>query len=203
MILEGLVTTCDVEGRPHLAPMGPIVSPDMRQLVLRPFQTSQTFAHLARSGQGVLHVTDDVELIARAAVDRLESLPAMTKADAVEGWILSDACRWYAFRIVASDTSRPRAEMTADVVAHGELRPFFGFNRAKHAVIELAIVATRIHLLPAAEIAAEFERWQPIVHKTGGAAEQRAYDFLGEYVAAALERENDKRDVHPCVEQPR
>ena len=34
-------------------------------------------------------------------------------------------------------------------------REFFGFNRAKHAVLEAAILATRVELLPADEILSE------------------------------------------------
>lgn len=68
MILEGLVTTLDESDRVNIAPMGPIVDPSMTTLVLRPFKTSRTFANLRASRQGVFHVTDDVWLLARAAV---------------------------------------------------------------------------------------------------------------------------------------
>ena len=79
MILEGIVTTVNVDGSVNISPMGPIVD-DLRieRLVLRPYQTSVTCQNLLRTRQGVFHVTDDVEIIARAAVDRLEQLPART-----------------------------------------------------------------------------------------------------------------------------
>ena len=72
----------------------------------------------------------------------------------------------------------------ADVVDCGALRDFFGFNRAKHAVLELAILATRIQFLPAQDIAAEIDRFETIVAKTGGAAEHRAFAFLSNYIRA-------------------
>ena len=67
----------------------------------------------------------------------------------------------------------------------GRLRDFFGFNRAKHAVVEAAILATRIHLLAAEEIAAEFRKLGVIVGKTGGDQEKEAFAFLERYVAEA------------------
>ncbi len=70
MILEGVVTTRDPHGRLNVAPMGPIVDAEMRELRLRPFQTSTTFRNLKTTGCGVFHVTDDVLLIARAAVGK-------------------------------------------------------------------------------------------------------------------------------------
>ncbi len=185
MILEGLLTTTNADGSPHVAPMGPIVREEGNELVLRPFRTSTTFANLERTGVGVFHVTDDVEMLARAAVGRLETLPALQHAAAVDGWILSGACRWSAFRVRSADLSSERATFVAEVVDRGTLREFFGFNRAKHAVVEAAILATRVHMLPVAELNEQLARLEPWVAKTGGPQERRAFDFLVEFIRQA------------------
>jgi hypothetical protein len=197
-ILEGLVITCDSGGAAHLAPMGPLVDESMRTLRLRPFQTSTTFQNLQRTGEGVLHVTDDVELLARAAVGKLASLPALREAEKITGWILADACRWYEFRVISLDTSQPRSEIVAEVVAHGRQRDFFGFNRAMHAVLELAILATRVHLLSPDFLRAEIERLAVPVQKTAGPRELRAYEFL----SAHLQRTLAEQAVSSSVEPP-
>jgi hypothetical protein len=184
ILLEGIVTTLGEDGVPHIAPMGPIVDADFNVL-LRPFRTSVTFQNL-KPRQGVLHVTDDVELLARAAVGRLESLPRLLPAEAVDGVILADACRWYAFRVESLDDRDDRTRIVARVVDRGTLRDFFGFNRAKHAVVEAAILATRIGLLDADHIRGEFARLAVLVEKTGGRQERRAFAFLQEYVAEQL-----------------
>lgn len=185
-ILEGLVTTCDLGGQPHLAPMGPIVDDEMHTLRLRPFQTSTTFRNLQRTGEGVLHVTDDVELFARAAVGKVETLPPMLSAKHVTGWILADACRWYEFRVTSLDTTQDRSEIIAEVVAQGFQRDFFGFNRAMHAVLELAILATRVHLLAPEYLQAEIERLAVPVQKTAGPKETRAFEFLAAHLRNKL-----------------
>jgi hypothetical protein len=186
-LLEGVVTTLNADGSPHIAPMGPIVDRNFERLLLRPFRTSVTYQNLKRAGQGVLHVTDDVELIARAAVGRLEALPPLRRADGVDGVIIADACRWYAFRVESLDDSDQRTAIAARVVDRGHLREFFGFNRAKHAVIEAAILATRIELLEAQMIFDEFERLASPVVKTGGIEECRAFEFLRQYVREKLQ----------------
>ena len=186
LILEGILTTLNADGSVNISPMGPIVDPSMATLTLRPFNTSTTYANLKRTGQGVFHVSDDVELIARAAVGPVVPPPRLVPCQAVEGWILADACRWYALRVGEIDDRQERVVMTAEVVDRGRLRDFFGFNRAKHAVVEAAILATRVQFLPAAEILAEFERLKVPVEKTGGPAEHAAFDFLLNYVHAAL-----------------
>jgi hypothetical protein len=178
MILEGLVTTRDADGSPHLAPMGPAVEPSMRSLVLRPFPTSHTCRNLLERPEGVFHVTDDVLLLARAALSAADPPPALRPAREVAGWVVADACRSYEFRVTAVDTSTERVRMECEVVRADRHRDFLGFNRARHAVLEAAILATRTDFLPLDEVAVEFRKLAVLVDKTGGPAEHEAFAFL-------------------------
>lgn len=182
MILEAIVTTLNADQSVNVSPMGPLVDASMKEFTLRPYETSMTCQNLQRTRQGVLHVTDDVELLARAAINQLDPLPEMVAATAVEGSILVAACRWYAFEVVSLDDRNEPVTMQCQVVESGRQRDFFGFNRAKHAVLEAAILATRVHFLPAALIRSQLEQLAVIVGKTAGAQEQRAFDLLQDYV---------------------
>ncbi|OHB77550.1 MAG: hypothetical protein A2W31_18215 [Planctomycetes bacterium RBG_16_64_10] len=162
--------------------MGPEVDSDFKSLQLRPYQTSMTFANLKRTRQGVLHVTDDVELFARAAIGPVQPPPTLIPAGAVDGYILADACRWFAFRVTAVDDDGQPARIDAVVVDRGTQRDFFGFNRAKHAVLEAAILATRITRLPPAQIQADMDRLAVLVAKTAGPQERRAFGLLNDYL---------------------
>ena len=182
MILEGLVTTLDADGEIHLAPMGPYLEgPEFQQFELRPFATSQTYLNLRRHGEGVLHVTDDVLLLAQAAIGQAR-VPSCEPTQSVRGFVLADCCRYFEFRVTTCDESQERVRMTAEVVHAGRKRDFFGFNRAKHAVVEAAIFATRIAILPIEQITAEFQRLRPLIEKTGGKAEIRAFELLDQFV---------------------
>jgi hypothetical protein len=185
-LLEGIVTTLNRDGTPNIAPMGPIVDADFEWLLLRPFRTSVTYENLKVSGQGVFHVTDDVELLARAAVGRLEAAPELLPAEAVNGVILTNACRWYAFRAESLDDREDRTSIVARVIDRGTLRDFFGFNRAKHAVVEAAILATRLNLLESSHVLSEFDRLAVLVEKTGGHEERRAFEFLRLFIREEL-----------------
>ncbi len=187
MILEGIITTMNADGTVNISPMGPKVDDAMRQMLLRPYQTSTTFRNIARTGQAVFHVTDDVELLAQAAVGSPDPMPRLEPCSAVEGQILAGACRWYALTVRSLDDSRERTEIVCDVVESGRLRDFFGFNRAKHAVVEAAILATRTDFLSADDVLADFARLRLTVDKTGGPAELRAFEFLHSFVAARYE----------------
>ena len=135
MIIEGLMTTLNANSDVNFAPMGPIVDEQMTELWLRPFQTSNTYKNLKVRPYGVFHVTDDVLLIARAALDRFMELPSTFPAEKVMGRVLSDCCRWYEFEVVELDDSSERTSIRAKVLHTGRLRDMSGFNRAKHAVL--------------------------------------------------------------------
>jgi hypothetical protein len=182
MILEGIVTTIAPTGEIHIAPMGPRVDGAMQRLVLRPFRTAQTYWNLCKHGEGVFHVTDDVLMLAQAAVGRLTTVPALLPARKIRGHILADACRAYEFRVSAIDDREERVNIELDVLTMVRQRDFFGFNRAKHAVVEAAILATRINLLAREQIEEEYRKLSVLVQKTGGEQEHEAFRFLEAYV---------------------
>lgn len=185
MILEGIVTTISADGRVNAAPMGPVVEDvpgPIATLILRPFSTSRTFHNLCEVPEGVFHVTDDVLLLARATVGDapVETVPSTV----VHPPRLVDCCRFYEFRIQEFDRHEERGRIVADVVASGRVRDFFGLNRAKFAVLEAAILASRLAILPMREIRDQIVRLAPLVEKTGGSREKLAWDLLTEYVKA-------------------
>ena len=178
MILEGIVTTLDEHDELNIAPMGPRVDEQMQRFLLRPFQTSTTYHNLKVHGEGVLHVTDDVWLLAQAAVGSIDPPPELFPAKSVKCQVLANACRWYEFRVTELDDRAERTSIECQVVHSGLIRDFFGLNRAKHAVVEAAILATRTEFIPIKQILDDFKKLSVLVEKTGGRDERRAFAFL-------------------------
>lgn len=178
MIVETIVTTLDPEGAINFAPMG--VEWGEESIVLKPFLETTTFRNLSASGAAVVNLTDDVMLFARGAISspQFPSLPASV----VRGVVLEAACSWRELEVLQIDATPPRSRIDTRVVHRGVLREFIGFNRARHAVLEAAILATRTHLLPAEQIRDEFARLQVIVDKTAGPRERDAMELLTQYV---------------------
>lgn len=185
MILEGIVTSRDQRGELNIAPMGPLVNDELTHLILRPFQTSRTFSNLKETGYGVFHVVDNVLLLAKAAIGQLDEIPETFPAEQIPGEILESACRWYEFQIDSIDETNERTVMQASVVHSGRIRDYFGLNRAKHAVLEAAILATRTHLIEQDQLQAQYRHLAEIVQKTAGPDEQTAFDLLEEYISKA------------------
>ena len=185
MILEGIVTSLNESGELNIAPMGPQVDQAMSQLVLRPFQTSRTFSNLKETRCGVFHVVDDVLLLAKTAIGTLQETPETFPAEKITGRVLASACRWYEFQIATIDESDARTVMQATVIHQGRIRDYFGLNRAKHAVLEAAILATRTHIIEQSVLLAQYESLAEIVRKTAGPDEQTAFRLLEEFISKA------------------
>jgi hypothetical protein len=128
----------------------------------------------------IVNLTDDVMLFAQGAISspQYPTVPAVI----VRGVVLQAACSWRELEIHSIDDTPPRSRIEARVVHRGTHREFIGFNRARHAVLEAAILATRTHLLPAEQIQEEYARLQVIVDKTAGPREREAMALLTEYV---------------------
>src|SRR2546425_1136322 len=122
-------------------------------------------------------------LFARGGIStaRFPTVPATL----VRGVVLEAACSWREVEVRSLDATPPRARVATAVVHQGFRCEFLGFNRARHAVLEAAILATRTHLLPAGLIRVEFARLQVSVDKTAGPREHEAMALLTEYVRTA------------------
>ena len=68
------------------------------------------------------------------------------------------------------------------MVAQRSHAPFRGFNRAQAAVIEAAILVSRLHMLSPDKIDAEREYLRIAIDKTAGPAEREAWGWLMEWI---------------------
>jgi hypothetical protein len=184
VIVEGVATTWDANGVVNVAPLGPLVAErppsHWKGLLFRPFPGSKTYANLKAVGEGVFHLTDDVLLVARSAVG--DVMPETVPTERLSGRRLTDCCRWFEFRIAEWNENGERPQAQAIVLHQGVGREWTGFNRAKHAVLEAAILATRLHLLGREAVQQELERLRSPVEKTAGKAEREAFAMLIEHV---------------------
>ena len=178
MIVETIVTTRGRDGTVNCAPMG--VEWDEDTIVLKPFLETATYRNVAATGAAVVNLTDDVRVFAQAAISNptYETEPAVV----VDGVVLAGCCSWREVAVRAIDHTPPRARIDTAVVHRGMRREFVGFNRAAHAVLEAAIYATRVHLLPRTFIDSELDRLQVIVNKTAGPRELEAMTLLVDFI---------------------
>ncbi|MGH7359572.1 MAG: DUF447 domain-containing protein [Candidatus Rokuibacteriota bacterium] len=188
MILETVVTTLDEKGEANFAAMGVVWGEE--RLLIRPYVGTRTYRNLVRAREAVVNVTDNVLVFAMSALsrERFDCRPAAR----VRGVILDDVCHWR--EVTVEDISVPapspagagRADVGTRVVAAAARRPFPGLCRAKHAVVEASIVASRVGRLPEEDVLRELERLAPLVDKTGGSTEREAMAYIRAHVARRI-----------------
>ena len=156
MIRETIVTTVDRLGAVHIAPLGIIAEGE--QWIIAPFRPSKTLDNLRAVPFAVANHTDDVRIFAGLLTGRRDWPTVACEGSPAPR--LERCLAYLQLRVdrVSEDEARPRFH--CDVTAAVSQAPFAGFNRAQNAVIEAAILASRLHLLPRETIERESRRWK-------------------------------------------
>jgi uncharacterized protein len=181
-ILETVVTTISADGGVNCAAMG--VEWGEERIVIKPFRATRTLRNLRATGVAVVNLTDDILLFSQAALG--DPQPPTRPAAGIEGAVLEDACSWREVRVEAIDDSELRARVSTVVVGSGTGREFLGLNRARHAVLEASILASRAGRLDAEDIRTELRRLQVLVDKTAGPRERDAMGYVTRHVDAVF-----------------
>ena len=178
-ITETIVTTMNASGEVHIAPLGLIA--DGPHWIIAPFKPSRTLDNLHAVPFACASHTDDVRVFAGGVTGR-KSWPTVS-ASQIQG-VRLDGCvsHWeLAVERVIEDELRPRFVCR---IAHAEShRPWGGNNRAQAAVIECAVLVSRLHMLPAGKVEAELKYLEIAIQKTAGPVELEAWGWLMEKIA--------------------
>ena len=180
VIFETVVTSVSPQGKPHVAPMGVRFQPGV--VVLMPFVPSMTLANILATRHAVLNIVLDTRVFAGCVTGRKEwpTLPT----EKINGVWLACALSHVELKLESmndDDAQRPVLRMArVHEVSHA---PYVGFNRAQAAIIEGAVLVSRLHMLSAAKIDSEMAYLQIAISKTAGPEEHEAWGWLQEAVA--------------------
>jgi hypothetical protein len=179
-IVETIVTTSDANGVAHIAPLGLIE--DGARWIVAPFKPSKTLDNLRAHSFVAASHTDDVRVFAGCVTGRKDW--PLVKTREIDGWRLASCVAHWELQVesVIEDDLRPRFVCA---VVHRETHAGWeGFNRAQAAVLELAVLTTRLKMLPPEKVEAELKYLEIAISKTAGAREQEAWAWLMEKIAA-------------------
>lgn len=183
MIREIILTTVSSDGEVHLAPMGVHVLEDGRYLIM-PFRPSRTLDNLLATKVAVINYCEDVRVFAGCLTGHREW--PLVPADEVPGLRLADAFGHAELRLDHFEDDPVRARFYCRVVHEESHQPFRGFNRAQVAVIEAAILVSRLDRLPEERIRSEIEYLKIAIDRTAGPKEQEAWGWLMDRVEDRL-----------------
>jgi uncharacterized protein len=179
-IVETIVTTQSAEGVVHIAPLGLIE--DGNNWIIAPFKPSRTLDNLTANPFAVASHTDDVRVFAGCLTGR-RNWPTKPALKGKGVYLESALSHWeLAVDSVKDDDQRPRFSCKA--VHTGSHAPWPGFNRAQVAVLELAVLSTRLNMLPHGKLDSELEYLKIAIAKTAGPRELEAWGWLMDRVDA-------------------
>ena len=180
MIQETLVTTQNASGVAHIAPMGIHLIGD--DVIILPFRPSTTLDNILATQTAVLNHCDDVRIFAGCLTGR-RTWPLRT-ADVVRGTVLCAALAHTELELLRVEEDATRPKLYCKAVHSANHAPFQGFNRAQFAVLEAAILISRLNYLPLAKIESEIDYLRSALEKTAGPREWEAWTWLMAMIAA-------------------
>ena len=191
MIRETIVSTMNQSGQVHLAPLGLIAEGD--GWIIAPFHPSTTLTNLRSVPFAAANFTDDVRVFAGCLTGRSQWPTAACQHIPVARLANALAHAELAVIRVTEDTQRPRFHCR--VLHSATHAPFCGFNRSHAAVIEAAILVSRLHLLPRNKIEHEMAYLQNAVSKTASPAEEEAWGWLLDAITAFYAKKRQRRPL--------
>lgn len=189
MIFETIISTVNTSGEAHVTPFG--IRMHDGYVVISPYKPSTTLQNILTTEYAVLNVCDDVRVFAGALTGRKPW--QLLQADKVPGVRLADALVHKELKLVKVLDDLVRPQLFLEVLEEQQHKPFQGFNRAQAAVIELAVLVSRLKRLPMDKIRQEMTYLQIAIDKTAGDRELEAWNWLLEAVnnhEAMLNNEN-------------
>jgi hypothetical protein len=179
LIRETIITTVDRSGSVHIAPLG--IIPEGEDWIIAPFRPSRTIDNLREVPHAVASHVDDVRIFAGCLTGRRDWPTVQTEGPVPR--LVAALAHWeLAVESVSEHEERPRFRTRlVRAVTHA---PFPGFNRAQAAVVELAILTSRLDFLPREKVVREIEYLSIAIGKTSGPREAEAWDWLMEKVRA-------------------
>jgi uncharacterized protein len=178
LCIETIFSTLDEAGKPNFAPMGIVWNEE--SLTVRPFRSSQTCRNLLSSGYGVANLSDDV--LAYVQCGLYDAVLPSFPSRSVPGVVFQRTCSWRELAVISHGGSSDRAEVRCRVVHEERQKDFLGFCRAGSAVLEAAILATRVAMCDPKTVAEKLTQFEEIVEKTGGHNERQAFQLVREYI---------------------
>ena len=144
--------------------------------LLQPFRPSTTLDNLRATRCATVNHVDDVRVFAGCLTGRRDW--PMVAARHVPCERLTDALVHLELSVedISDDPVRPAVRLRSlGTFPHA---PFPGFNRAKAAVIEAAILVSRLGRLPDDKVQREIDYLSIAIEKTAGEAEREAWGWL-------------------------
>ena len=178
MILETIITSIDYNGKPHVAPFG--VRIENENIIISPYKPSVTLENILASNVAVMNNTDDVRVFSGSLTGRQPW--TLIPANQINGFRLKNCLAHTELQLLKVRDDALRPQLVMQQIISENHAAFKGFNRAQSAVLELAVLVSRLDRLPKARVESELQYLQIAIDKTAGEIEHEAWSWLVEKI---------------------
>tara|TARA_B100000945_G_scaffold283078_1_gene251891 strand:+ start:386 stop:955 length:570 start_codon:yes stop_codon:yes gene_type:complete len=186
-IHEVIITTCDMDDKHHIAPMG--INIIDNEVIIKPFKPSKTLENLRETKSAIVNFVDDVRVFA-GIVTGAKREWSLKKVSDRKVMRLTEASSHFTLQVNTETDDEIRPKILCNIIDKKIHKPFLGFNRAQFSVIEAAVLVSRLGRIPMNKINKEIEYLKIGLDKTAGNIELEAWSWIEEKIKS-FEIKND------------
>ena len=153
-VRETVVTTKNIDGSIKVSPLGVYIEKDI--LRLKPFKPSGSLENIIRNKSGVINYIDDVRIFA-SCITKKDIEIDFVKAKKIDCSRLKKAISHTEFKVSKIEDDKQRPTIICKPIYEETHNMFYGFNRAKSAIIELCILVSRLGIIEDKKIEEEIK----------------------------------------------
>lgn len=184
MIYETIISTMSKDNIVKVSPFG--IKKKDNLVLISPYLPSKTHKNLLRTKYASVSYTDNANIFVDCLTQKKKF--EMEKCDFIEGFFLSDSLRHEEVKVVNYIKNEERPTFECEILHSKNHRAFIGINRARNALIEACILATRVNLLPKSKIISELNYLENAIKKTSGKFEKKSWRELVEYINSKFKK---------------
>tara|TARA_E500000331_G_C17123822_1_gene655064 strand:- start:403 stop:972 length:570 start_codon:yes stop_codon:yes gene_type:complete len=178
-VRETIVTSKNSDNTIKVSPLGIYIYNDV--LKIKPFKPSASLENLLRNKSGVINYVDDVRIFASCITKKKINID-FVKVDKINCSRIKNSVSHTEFIVEQIEDDELRPTLICKPVNEKIHRMYYGFNRAKSAVIELCILASRLGIIEEKKIKEEIKYLKIAIEKTAGENELEAWSWLLSYI---------------------
>ena len=178
-VRETIVTTKNIDNTIKVSPLGIYI--EKNTLKIRPFKPSISLENILRNKSGVINYIDDVRIFASCITKKNINID-FEKVNFIDCSRIDGAISHTEFVVEHIEDDDQRPTITCKPVNEEVHKIFYGLNRAKSAVLELCILASRLGIIEDKKIQDEIKYLKIAIDKTAGKNELEAWAWLNDYI---------------------
>ena len=178
-VRETIVTTKNHDNTVKVSPLGIYIEESI--LKIKPFKPSTSLDNILRNKSGVINYIDDVRIFASCIIKKKIDIDFVA-TNTIDCFRIKDAVSHTEFIVENIDEDNERPTIICKPVNEETHKMYYGFNRAKSAVIELCILASRLGIIDNKKIDNEIKYLQIAINKTAGKNELCAWESLIDHI---------------------